>query len=319
MDLIYTDAQKADQGVLHTHFFDLSYGQSENDFELSISANDEPLEMGSYIYMEGTEYGGIVGGLRVSTADDTITHTGRTWHGILNSKIIEPDSGESHLIASGDANRVLEMLVDRLGLAELFSVSPATSGVMINRYQFYRYCKAYDGIRAMLADNGAKLKIAWQNRSVVLWAEPIVDYTRDPVDNDMATVEVEQHAHSVNHLVCLGLGELTEREVVHLYIDQNGNISDQQYYTGVDEIADVYEDTWAESLREAGIERLKELQKKNAADIDILESDSVLYDIGDIVGAVERRTGVSVSTPVTQKIVKIKNGVVSTDYKTGGE
>lgn len=319
MDLIYTNANGADQGVLPIHFFDLSYGESENDFELSISAEDASLEMGAVVYVDGTEYGGIVGGLQVSSDEDTATYTGRTWHGMLNSKIIEPDSGEAHLVASGEANQVLAMLVERLGLSALFEVDSGDSGIEIRNYQFHRYCKAYDGIRDMLSDNGAKLKIAWRKRGVVLWAEPVVDYASDPVDADIATLSVERQTHTVNHLVCLGKGELTEREVIHLYVDQFGRIGDIQYYTGLAEIAAVYENTNSENLRQDGIQKLKDMQKSDVAKIDVAETDRAWYDIGDIVGAMEWRTGVRVIAPVSQKIVRIKNGVVSTDYKTGGE
>ena len=321
MDLIFTNAKRVDQGVLSTYAFDLSFGASENDFEMTLGANETTLESGAFIYIEGTEYGGTVDGLKTSTKGETISYYGRTWHGIINSKVIQPDKGEDYLVVSGDANEILSTLITRLGLSGLFVADEKMSGVSISRYQFKRYCKGYDGIREMLATNGAKLKIAWENRSVILSAAPIADYTDSPVDGDIATLTVERHEQKVNHLICLGKGDLAQREVVHLYVDQFGRIGDVQFYTGLNEIADVYDNNGAESsadLRKEGIEHLNELRNIDKAEIALPETEGLSYDIGDIVGATEYKSGVSVAEAVTQKIVKINNGVVSTEYKTGG-
>ena len=318
MDLIFTNAKKVDLGVLSTHSFDLSYGAEENDFELILGANEPTLEYGAFVYIEGTEYGGTVDGIQAITNGETATYKGRTWHGIMNSKVIQPDDGEDYLVVSGDANEVLSFLVARLGLSGLFVAAEGLSGVSISGYQFNRYCKAYDGIRAMLAKSGAKLKIAWQNRSVVLSAEPIADYTQSPVDGDVATLTVERHDKKVNHLICLGKGELSEREVIHLYADQFGRIGDVQYYFGLDEICEPYENTDSDDLRSDGIANFTELRNIDTAEIALSETEGLTFDIGDIVGATEYKSGISVTEKVTQKIVKINNGVVSTEYKTGG-
>lgn len=318
MDLIYTNAQRADQGVLKAYALDLSFGADENDYELTIGANEATLESGAMVYAEGSEYGGIVDGLKAVTNGETVSYTGRTWHGILNSKVIQPDSGENYLVVSGEANSVLSSLIARLGLSALFTASEDDSGVNISRYQFKRFCKGYDGFRAMLAANGAKLKIRWEDRAVILSAVPIVDYTESPVDGDIATLSVEQHQKKVNHLICLGKGDLAEREVIHLYADQFGRIGKVQYYTGLDEICEPYDNSNSDDLEKDGIEKLKELRNTDKAEINISETEGLSYDIGDIVGAQEVKTGVSVAAAVSQKIVKINNGVITAEYKTGG-
>lgn len=323
MDLIYTNAMRVDQGVLSAYTFDLSFGADEygNDYEITIGKSEAALESKAFVYIEGTEYGGIVDGMKSTTTDESITYIGRTWHGILNSKVIQPDTGKNYLVVSGDANDVLSMLIARLGLSDLFSAVKKSSGINISRYQFHRYCKGYDGIRAMLAENGAKLKIDWRNRSVWLSAEPIVDYTADPVDGDVAPMTVERHETKVNHLICLGRGELAGREVIHLYADQFGRIGNVQHFTGLEEVVDVYDNSAAESseeLRNGGITRLTKLRNNDIAELDLTESECTTYDIGDIVGATDMQSGVSVSSAVSHKIVRINNGVISTEYKTGG-
>lgn len=318
MDLIYTNASKEDLGVLDAYNLDLSFGAKENDFEITVP-NDTTIESGAIVYIEGTEYGGIIDGLKTDTASETITYFGRTWHGILNSKVIEPDSGEDYLVVSGEANTVLASMIDRLGLSDLFTAVETASGVTISKYQFHRYCMGYDGIRTMLSDADAKLKVSWEGSAVSLSALPIVDYTEAPVDDDIATLSVEQHKHKVNHLICLGKGDLAEREVIHLYVDELGNIGDTQYYTGLDEVADTYENSNTDDLRKDGIVYLADLRKVDNAEINLLETDGLNYDIGDIVGATNIKTGIKVSASVTQKIIRITNGVLSTECKTGGQ
>lgn len=323
MDLIYTDANRVDLGVIPAYAFDLSFGASENDFAITVGKGETEIVPFSLAYIEGTEYGGMVDGMKTSTRSETVTYTGRTWHGILNSKVIQPNTGESHLVLSGDANQVLSMLLSRLGLYDLFSVPATFSGVNIPGYQFPRFCRAYDGVRAMLSKHGAKLKVEWnaETKKVRLSAVPLVDYSTDPVDGDTATLSVERHEAKVNHLICLGRGELSEREVLHLYADQNGNIGETQFYTGVDEVVDIYENTAVasvEELRSGGVARFEELRNTDKAEMDLMETKTPLYDIGDIVGATDIVSNISISAPVTQKIVKIENGAIRTEYKTGG-
>ena len=319
MDLIYTNAQRVDQGVLTTHAFDLSFGKSENDFELVLGANEPMLEYGAFVYCDGTEYGGIVDARKTGTNNETVTYKGRTWHGIINSKVVQPDPGADYFIVSGDAHAVLAQLVERLGLGGLFVADGSPSGIAITDYKFHRYCMGYDGIRDMLADNGAKLNIKWEGRTVKLSALPIVDYSAEPVDGDMAALTVERYEKKVNHLIALGAGELSEREVIHLYVNQVGEIVDTQFFFGLDEIAETYDFSsvaTSEELRTYSVKQLKELRDNDTAEIDFASND-LSFDIGDIVGAEDIKSGVTVTAAVTQKIVSISNGTVSIEYKTG--
>ena len=319
MDLIYTNAQRVDQGVLTSHAFDLSFGANENDFELVLGANEPMLEYGAFVYCDGTEYGGIIDARKTSTNAETITYKGRTWHGIINSKVVQPDPGADHYIVSGDANALLADLIERLGLGGLFVADDSVSGIAIADYKFKRYCMAYDGIRDMLADNGAKLNIKWEGRTVKLSALPIVDYSAEPVDGDMAMLTVERYEKKVNHLIALGAGELAQREILHLYVNQAGEIGDAQFYFGLDEIAETYDFSsvaTSEELRKYSVKQLKELRDNDTAEIDFASND-LSFDIGDVVGAEDIKSAVTVTAAVTQKIVSISNGTVSIEYKTG--
>ena len=321
MDLIYTNAQRVDLGILQSYALDLSFGEdgNENDFEIILGKSEPALEDGAFVYIEGTEYGGIVGGMKSNSTDEIRTNFGRTWHGVLNSKIVEPDPGADYFTISGDANECLAVMVARLGLSELFTVSGDLSGIAIKSYKFARYIKGYDALRAMLASAGAKLKMLWTSAGVLLYAEPIVDYTSAPIDGDEAIIKVERYGDKVNHLICLGSGDLAARQVVHLYVDQFGRISETPYYTGIAEIADTYDYSNAkdvEELRSGGVKRLEELRANDKVEVLADDGVSVEYDVGDIIGGTDTYSKNTAKATITQKIVRIDNGAVSIDYKT---
>ena len=321
MDLIYTNAQRVELGVLQAYTLDLSFGtdNNENDFELTLGKTEPELEDNAIIYIEGTEYGGIVGGMKSNSAEETRTSIGRTWHGILNSKVIEPDPGADYLVISGDANECLSFMVDRMGLSALFTTSVELSGITIKGYKFARYVKGYDGLRAMLASAGAKLKMRWTSSGVQLYAETIVDYTDEPIDSDEAVLNVERYGNKVNHLICLGAGDLAARQVIHLFVDQYERIGNTQHFFDLDEVTDVYEYSNAadvEELRKGGIDRLKELRSIDKVEVIVDDGASLEFDVGDIIGGTDTYSGNTAKATITQKIVKIDNGAVSIDYKT---
>lgn len=321
MDLIYTDKNHWDVGVLHDYTFDLAYGADENNFELTISTNKHCCEKGSLVYIEGTEYGGIVDGLKVITKDENLIYKGRTWHGILASKLLKPDAGADYLVLSGEANTVIDTLIKRCELAKLFVASSEDSGLTINNYSMNRYVDAYSGIVKMLDTVSAKLKFAVnKDGMVVVSAVPVVDYTKDEqFDADLVEMEIETSSASVNHLVCLGKGDLAARQVVHLYTDEKGNIGTTKVFTGLDEVEAVHDYPNVESIDEltsSGKEKLAEYAVSNSVKMDF-PAENNTYDVGDIVGAKENVTGISAVEKITKKIVTISGGKVNIEYKVG--
>ena len=111
MELIYTDANLNDIGILQGFTLDLAFGKDENDFQLTTTTDNAVLVPGYYIYIDGTEYGGIIDSIEVDTSKGTVIYAGRTWQGILNSKVIEPPTGQAYRTVFGDANTVLGSLI----------------------------------------------------------------------------------------------------------------------------------------------------------------------------------------------------------------
>ena len=320
MDLIYMNALREDVGVLRDYKLDLAYGEDENDFELQIPSSAHCCGKGFFLYIDGTEHGGIVDEIASDTDAAEVTYTGRTWHGLLNSKIIEPDVGQDYLVLSGEANTVIGALIARLGLGDLFAASDEDSGLTISNYKMNRYIPAYEGIRKMLKTEKGKLRFVFKGGKVILSTHPRGDYTQDGnLDSDLVDLKVKRHYNPVNHLICLGRGELAAREVIHLYVDADGNVSKTQTFTGLDERTDVYENSNAESLENlenGGIDRLKELALADKVEA-ALDEDSDQYEIQDIVGATDNIIGLTVAAEITKKIVTIENGQITISYKVG--
>lgn len=232
MELIYADPNREDIGILKDYEFDLAYGEDENDFELQLALKNHCMRDDYIVYMvdtqnryeAGTEYGGIVDDIKVNTEDSTVTYIGRTWHGIMSEKVIEPDEGQDYYTVTGNAHDILKILITRLGLENFFTVPDEDSEIQIPEYSF-RYADFYVGVSDMLAENGGKLKITYENKMVVLSAVWLVDYSQsEEWDSSQVSFEIKKRINPINHLVCLGQGDLKDRVVIHLFTDENGGV-----------------------------------------------------------------------------------------------
>lgn len=320
MDLIYADETRKDIGVILDHSLDLAFGTDENNFQCIVSLEDHCSRAGYYLYLEGTEYGGIIDEPVVDTDAGTVAYQGRTWHGILAGKILCPDEGSDYLILSGEANGVLGQLIERVGLSDLFEASAEDSGIILSGYAMNRYIDAYAGIRKMLEEYSGKLKIVHTGEKVRLSAVPLVDYSRDEEwDSSQMGFQVSKNINPLNHVVCLGKGEMSARQVLHLYMDESGNISYEQTFAGIREVAKTYDNPNAESLEELekGGRELLEDAYKSAEKLTTSFDSTQDYDIGDIVGAREEVTGMYVARPIVKKIVTINRKGINIEHKVG--
>lgn len=316
MDLIYMNPDKEDIGVLKDYTFDMAFGSDENNFECTVSDSNNVCESGFYLYAEGTEYGGIIDSINVDTENESVTYKGRTWHGILNSKVFEPDAEQDYLAVSGEANTVLATLIDRMGLESMFNVSSESSGIEIS-YKMNRYVKGYAGILRMLKASGAKLNVIFKNGFVELSAEPFVDYSKDEqFDTDQISFTIQKNYKPINHVICLGQGDLKDRRVIHVFADGVGNISGTQTFTGIEEVTEIYDNSNAESdeeLIEGGVEIIKASWASDSIEF-AFETDDETFDINDVIGAVEFTTGTQVVAHITKKIIQIKDYTTSISY-----
>ena len=89
-----------------------------------------------------------------------------------------------------------------------------------------------------------------------------------------------------------------------------------QYYKGLDEISQVYENTSTETdqLEEQSVKKLQEIMNKKIFSMDV-EKLGIDVHIGDVVGGRDYLTGMYGAKPVENIICSITAGVVSKEYE----
>lgn len=309
--LVVTDESRRDLAAVREFTLDLAFGDDENDFSVSFAS---PVCVGGeYVYIDGTEYGGVIDSVKASTESGTTTYEGRTWHGILAGKVLCPDAGKDYLTVSGDANACIRWVVARVGLSSLFVGETASSALPRVDYRFKRYVDAYAGLRAMLASVGGRLGMRREDGRVRLWAEAAEGH--DEAAGELMDFTTTRDVRPVNHLVCLGKGELKDRAVVHLYADASGKVSKTQTIKGIDERAQTYEMTSAEAddLEKDGRKRLKDLQGQGAVTMDV-DGDGT-WAVGDSLTASDARLMQTVTATIRKKIVKVSGGFLTASYE----
>lgn len=311
--LIYTDAAHVDAGAIQTFEMDLAFGADEQNFEIAFPA--PTLSGGELLYIDGTEYGGVVDEITRSTETDDVIYIGRTWHGMLAGKIVKPPSNADYYTLSGDANACIASLLSKVGLTDVLTARSTSAGISVN-YQFERFCNAYDGLLKMLSSANAVLRIERHDGITELWAEPRTTIT-DEADSDLMDFAITDSVRVPNHLVCAGEGELQERVVVDLYADSSGNVSQTQTQFGVDEIAVYYNYSNADrqKLIEDGTKELREYQQGGGADLQVNNKGD--WHVGDSIQVRDNNSGLVITSTIAKKIVKVKNGVLSVDYEVG--
>lgn len=315
MDVVVTAPDGTDLGSTSRFELDLSFGSSGNNFEFSSGILG--VGRGSYVTIEGTEYGGVVDSLRsdVVSGRSKKTWSGRTWQGILYGKLLYPDGGQDHLSVSGEANAVLAQLVERVGLTSVFAVSAEDSGISVSKTFERPAVDAYSGISSMLSEAGAVLVIRREDGVTRMWAEAA--RTFGDVDSDAMDFSMTRAWRPVNHLMCAGEGELSERIVLHLYADESGRVSKTQTLFGIDEVAELYDYSNAdlERLEEDGTKRLSEYQTQGDIEVDVRSGADMR--VGDVVIGVDRDDGSAVQAIVNKKILSVRGGVASVSYEAG--
>lgn len=316
MDLIVTDATGKPVASHASYTLDLAFGSGENDFDLQVE--DAALKAGSRIMIDGTEYGGIIDDTDVDVDGglSTVTWHGRDWHGVLASKIIEPDRNNDYLTLSGTIPVIMRTLVSRAGLQGLFTVTDESADHKTT-CQFDRYVDLYSGLVKMLRASGLKLRLRNDGDKVAMSAMP-VRTIGDSIDSDLIDFAAKQAAHPINHLICLGKGELKDRTVIHWYADANGTFSHTQTLKGLDERTATYElsNAEADELEDKGRQKFQELRNISTIDVDI--PDGIDADVGDLVTGRDNNTGLVVTAEISKKIVKVSGGVLTVTYESGG-
>lgn len=324
MEFIICDASRVEVGRFpDTAVFDFDIGDT-NDVE--ITCEKGLLDFGMYLVCPGTEYGALIEEKDLWTNEADETWRGNAFRRFLQEFIIEPPAGQDYMIVEGDAHDVMRQVLDN-AFHGLFTVPETASGIEVGTYRFERYTDALSGFTKMLKQKDARIHIEVKQGgsnepfSVILSAVPIknlseeIEYSQD----SKIAINLKESRRGINHLVCLGKGELKDRQVVHLYAQLDGSISQTRYYTGLEERTAVYDFSNAESLDElikSGTDRLKELMDTKTMRMSIQD---VELQVGDVIAGRDYETGLYLQKPVVQKIVRMESGTATVEYKVEGE
>lgn len=183
--------------------------------------------------------------------------------------------------------------------------------------KYGRYISVYQGIYSLCGIYGYVPNFKYENGKVNISIATTVNYAdqTEYIQEDM-NFDITKYSGNVNHLVCLGKGELTERVVIDLYCDSNGNISQTQTFSGVDEITAVYENTSdeADQLLQDGINHFKEIINTDKFEVTVPEHE---YSVGDIIGGYEEVTKSYVAKQISNIILKMSDEKTDIDYEVG--
>lgn len=340
-------AEQTVLGVSGTYNLDVDLGDENNDFDLALDysewakynlSEDDYLSNESMaVYVPGEEYGGYVTEIEGATNTEKIHLRGYTWRGMLAKRVIKPPSGADYLVMSGRLEDIVRTLITDMGVTN-FVVYGDEDTPTVTNYQFDRYVTLLEGIEKLLASKGYRLQISYdQARSVYthysagedvhrvinsdtikLRCVPALDYGSEIEISQDAKMDFvsKDYRRGLNHLICLGTGELRDRIVVDLYADENGNIVRQQP-AGIGRLyEEVFDDPGADEdgLVKYGTDTL--LQKINSKSFTAKAKyiDNINLGIGDTITGRDLITGTVVTKPIKQKIVKISDGIATVNY-----
>ena len=282
---------------------------------------EEPILEGHYLYWSGTEWGGVVTEVIHDTAARTIQVQGVCWRGMLFQKVICPPTGEAYkVVADLDANQAISAVVGT-SFGDLYKVDSSECGIEVSaRWRYQTYAA---GLHKTLKAYGLRLEVLFTSADahVTLSARPVVDHSDEidfsqdyGVDFTSSSGKKEQY----NHCIGLGSGELAERTVLHLYrVDSTYYTTKPECWNDAEERTVIMDYPNAESeseLLSSMLDRLSSYAPTKSIDIDQVTVDEDI-DLGDIVGARDRLTGMAGKAEIVRKILTIKEGQLKIEAK----
>ena len=321
--MIIIDSELHELGEIETDVdVEIGSADSTNDFELT-NATMQDISPGGF-YIPGTEIGGLIDYTKDRADQDYTVLRGYTWRGLLAMRTLMPPAGSNYLVVSGDANAIISTLIGN-DFDEIFTVSSEVSGLTISSYQMPLYINMLDGIEGMLEKYGYRLKISAtkveSNEPIQVLIEAveatIIAGTFNEDNGIPMSFEINNMGY--NHIICAGQGELQNRMIRHLYIDENGEVSTTQYYTGLEERQYFYDYSSAQSeddLIDNGRKKLLEIASSKT--LSMQAPKDYTLQIGDLIRG-SFPDGTVIVSPIVKKIFKIDDGIEKTEYKIKGE
>ena len=319
MEIIYTNAYGTETGYLTQRSADFLIAE-ENDCDLHTNNPNNLFSDGCMLHIEYFALGGIVNSITLDTTIDTSSYGGYTWRGMLANKIVEPDTNADYYTISGTFYNVVSTLIAKCNIGALFVADSIVTENMAS-YQCKRYDNLLNGLLEILDKVGYTLKLTYKNSKVVVSAEIQKDYsdTYEISTDNKIKYKMTTRTDFVNQWICLGQGELKNRQVIHLYANSNGVISTTKSITGINEIVETYDYSSVESLEElnsGGIAEFKKRREQSKVSVNV--DDSLDLNIGDLISCYDLTTNTEIKREISQKIITISAlKVVKISYKVG--
>lgn len=331
MDLIHATDEKIEVGqvkdfVKYDAEISLEATVKKNSFALTMDESAweaSPIREGHFVYIPNTEWGGPIEHVKHSTKTAQITLSGPTWRGMLARKIIEPPAGSAYLVLSSvEANNAIRSLFgDKF--SDFFVISSVDTETTVSGS--YRYTQLLTGIIDTLTPSGLALVCGYNNitRSVTAAARKIADYSslvEFSQDYGIYLTSNSGGLETYNHVIALGRGELTERQVVHVYRLDDGTITTTSPGNrGRKDLCAIYDYSSAESVEElvkGATKFLVENTPLRSVDMDTAEITLDL-ELGDKISARDRLTGLITTATVKNKTLVISESGEKIETKVG--
>ncbi len=278
---IYTTPSKTeDWVVLDNPVADISIG-TDNTFQIQTPTEVKPR---SLMEIPGTLFGGIVDEVSKNSDSPDYTLKGRTWPGVLSDCVVIPPSGKTNLTVSGTISSCVVQILSASGWP--FGTSFTTDDTKrLSNITIDRFVTAKDAIdKIMQLAGGGGYEIATDKNGL---SYPVLtSYWSSSVDiapGGGVQVTRTETTPAVNHLIGLGAGEGTAREICHRYVGENGEITSTKYYTGADERTATYDinhDSGDKLIADTE-KKLKEYVKPDTVELKMPDS----LDLGIHIGS----------------------------------
>ena len=181
-------------------------GGGANTFELRmpVASAPEGLTFGSLVYVDGTEYGGIVDDVGSDTTGriHKAVYGGRTWHGVLEGRVLRRTGARTTYPSPAGTNAVLLQARPQDGPRQAVrrrrvgQRDPRRLPVRALRRRL-RGPARHARVRRREARHALRTAARWCSRPC-----PRRDWSREEFEGRRTPIKIKQASRPVNHLVC---------------------------------------------------------------------------------------------------------------------
>lgn len=314
-ELIYADEDFREiKTVDFFEQFDSSIGdyKSDNDWMLELEEGEwikNPINPGDYVYIENTEWGGPAERVRHSSDDSKVRVYGTNWRGLLKRRGVYPGKDQTHYtIEPCEANKLMAQFLGGWRRS-LFSVSDENSGIICSGSIRY---KPFDETMATLIGENAGLHLVFSHGQVDLSVRKTDDLSKviELSDEYDASVISQKRRGEYNHIIALGRGEMADRDIVEMWMLDDGTVTENANLDIPDEhelSTYIYDYSAVETLgelRAAAKKKLLEFSPTGSMEIT-LSSDDTALELMDRVAVRDCVTGLESMLRVEEKRLHI--------------